>query len=130
MGLLEARHPFVQRLPRVGEFGLADRRRPALVRIDLSFEIGHAQAQRIDLRILCAALGLFGEPRQADAVDECHGTDEQQPRSEEHTSELQSLMRNSYAVFFLKKKKKTKKKNNDAIKICKQAHKKNKKQTE
>src|SRR3546814_4914424 len=28
-------------------------------------------------------------------------------RSEEHTSELQSLMRNSYAVFFLKKKKKT-----------------------
>src|SRR3546814_8690787 len=27
-------------------------------------------------------------------------------RSEEHTSELQSLMRNSYAVFFLKKKTK------------------------
>src|SRR3546814_7548822 len=27
-------------------------------------------------------------------------------RSEEHTSELQSLMRTSYAVFFLKKKKK------------------------
>src|SRR3546814_5861082 len=26
-------------------------------------------------------------------------------RSEEHTSELKSLMRNSYAVFFLKKKK-------------------------
>src|SRR3546814_4883413 len=32
-------------------------------------------------------------------------------RSEEHTSELQSLMRISYAVFCLKKKK-TKKKNN------------------
>src|SRR3546814_6864381 len=29
-------------------------------------------------------------------------------RSEEHTSELQSLMRNSYAVFCLKKKKDTK----------------------
>src|SRR3546814_6927836 len=28
-----------------------------------------------------------------------------QPRSEEHTSELQSLMRISYAVFCLKKKK-------------------------
>src|SRR3546814_9003982 len=28
-------------------------------------------------------------------------------RSEEHTSELQSLMRNSYAAFCLKKKKKT-----------------------
>src|SRR3546814_9379775 len=30
-------------------------------------------------------------------------------RSEEHTSELQSLMRNSYAVFCLKKKNKQKK---------------------
>src|SRR3546814_4680429 len=30
-------------------------------------------------------------------------------RSEEHTSELQSLMRNSYAVFCLKKKKNNKK---------------------
>src|SRR3546814_4986409 len=29
------------------------------------------------------------------------------PRSEEHTSELQSLMRNSYAVFCLKKTKQT-----------------------
>src|SRR3546814_10264831 len=34
------------------------------------------------------------------------------PRSEEHTSELQSLMRSSYAVFCLKKK-------NNAIKIHK-----------
>src|SRR3546814_9761878 len=32
-------------------------------------------------------------------------------RSEEHTSELQSLMRISYAVFCLKKKKKTQKQN-------------------
>src|SRR3546814_602943 len=32
-------------------------------------------------------------------------------RSEEHTSELQSLMRNSYAVFCLKKKKKQKARN-------------------
>src|SRR3546814_1815887 len=32
-------------------------------------------------------------------------------RSEEHTSELQSLMRISYAVFCLKKKKKKRKKN-------------------
>src|SRR3546814_4995801 len=30
---------------------------------------------------------------------------EREGRSEEHTSELQSLMRNSYAVFCLKKKK-------------------------
>src|SRR3546814_9222658 len=32
-----------------------------------------------------------------------------QPRSEEHTSELQSLMRTSYAVFCLKKKNTTRK---------------------
>src|SRR3546814_3867395 len=32
-------------------------------------------------------------------------------RSEEHTSELQSLMRNSYAVFCLKKKQKPKNRN-------------------
>src|SRR3546814_6245769 len=41
------------------------------------------------------------DPRQ-------HGTlalDAARPRSEEHTSELQSLMRISYAVFCLKKKK-------------------------
>src|SRR3546814_1852895 len=44
------------------------------------------------------------------------GTDESEPidhgRSEEHTSELQSLMRISYAVFCLKKKTKTKNKTN------------------
>src|SRR3546814_4671855 len=33
-----------------------------------------------------------------------HQRGKQQPRSEEHTSELQSLMRISYAVFCLKKK--------------------------
>src|SRR3546814_1515537 len=44
--------------------------------------------------------------------DSCPGGRRQLPpargrRSEEHTSELQSLMRISYAVFCLKKKKKT-----------------------
>src|SRR3546814_1890590 len=37
-------------------------------------------------------------------VHDCHG-DISDLRSEEHTSELQSLMRISYAVFCLKKKK-------------------------
>src|SRR3546814_1591951 len=43
-------------------------------------------------------------------VADCIGTTqvERQGRSEEHTSELQSLMRISYAVFCLKKKKKEK----------------------
>src|SRR3546814_6711046 len=35
------------------------------------------------------------------------GAPKESPRSEEHTSELQSLMRISYAVFCLKKKKTT-----------------------
>src|SRR3546814_7607339 len=38
---------------------------------------------------------------------ECHGIERAEIRSEEHTSELQSLMRISYAVFCLKKKKQT-----------------------
>src|SRR3546814_6651313 len=40
--------------------------------------------------------------------DATHPAHNQLPRSEEHTSELQSLMRISYAVFCLKKKKKSK----------------------
>src|SRR3546814_2401301 len=36
--------------------------------------------------------------------------EDREPRSEEHTSELQSLMRISYAVFCLKKKKKVRSK--------------------
>src|SRR3546814_7951753 len=39
-------------------------------------------------------------------------------RSEEHTSELQSLMRISYAVFCLKKKKKDKPKNRQHTSTC------------
>src|SRR3546814_6215423 len=45
----------------------------------------------------------FGDPvarRSARAID----AELPRPRSEEHTSELQSLMRTSYAVFCLKKK--------------------------
>src|SRR3546814_2165762 len=40
----------------------------------------------------------FGHGATSDSVDDCR------TRSEEHTSELQSLMRISYAVFCLKKK--------------------------
>src|SRR3546814_8781306 len=47
--------------------------------------------------------------REAYGLFACTGIlfNHESPRSEEHTSELQSLMRNSYAVFCLKKKKKT-----------------------
>src|SRR3546814_4682100 len=43
----------------------------------------------------------------ADALDRRHISTVLALRSEEHTSELQSLMRISYAVFCLKKKKKS-----------------------
>src|SRR3546814_7778545 len=44
---------------------------------------------------------------KADGAGGGEGDPGLRPRSEEHTSELQSLMRTSYAVFCLKKKKKT-----------------------
>src|SRR3546814_10352329 len=53
-----------------------------------------------------------GKTRQRDRVGDEAGGDGREHdvgrRSEEHTSELQSLMRISYAVFCLKKKKETK----------------------
>src|SRR3546814_5729575 len=64
------------------------RQLPALARSD---QVG-------DDRLARLASGGAGEP--ADAVDVAQ-------RSEEHTSELQSLMRISYAVFCLKKKNNT-----------------------
>src|SRR3546814_4177827 len=49
-----------------------------------------------------------GQARIGGIVFRCaSGEQKQEKRSEEHTSELQSLMRISYAVFCLKKKKKT-----------------------
>src|SRR3546814_9710406 len=63
-------------------------------------------------------IGHRRRPAGADGPDRLIGDDERRARaggrdgavklaarSEEHTSELQSLMRNSYAVFCLKKKK-------------------------
>src|SRR3546814_10593463 len=55
----------------------------AMPRASLALRFGSAPGQRLD-----QAFGRLAEPR-----------------SEEHTSELQSLMRISYAVFCLKKKK-------------------------
>src|SRR3546814_8897703 len=55
------------------------------------------------LKSMKSAIGLYGRSLPARTSGDFRG-----PycglRSEEHTSELQSLMRNSYAVFCLKKK--------------------------
>src|SRR3546814_2953545 len=59
-----------------------------------------------------AAAVFIGDRELGDQAQLAEGADEflvpiLDARSEEHTSELQSLMRNSYAVFCLKKKKQT-----------------------
>src|SRR3546814_9023782 len=82
--------------------------------------LGHAAPHRLRhlRRRPCRAAGAGGEaagivrpgrhaahrrrPRAADRAPAFAG---RPPKSEEHTSELQSLMRISYAVFCLKKKK-------------------------
>src|SRR3546814_6435798 len=69
-----------------------------------------ADADAEELALVEAALGPphVGRSDGPDAPDEQDREhDADQDRSEEHTSELQSLMRISYAVFCLKKKKET-----------------------
>src|SRR3546814_5056462 len=62
-----------------------------------------AIAERHDVERLAQRFGVSFE-------QVCHRLSTlQRPRSEEHTSELQSLMRISYAVFCLKKKTKIQK---------------------
>src|SRR3546814_9821227 len=60
---------------------------------------------RAETRLLTCAIRMIViiiEPAFADADDARMLRPRDQPRSEEHTSELQSLMRISYAVFCLK----------------------------
>src|SRR3546814_6507367 len=71
--------------------------------IDPAGAAGHHH-DRIGLAAGVVAAGEQQHPeRKAKHPDEAR---RRKDRSEEHTSELQSLMRNSYAVFCLKKKKK------------------------
>src|SRR3546814_7274013 len=75
-------------------FGMMTRLPPAAVSRGIPTKTWKSSLMsvRVPLRIR-TAWATQGEPRRA-------------MRSEEHTSELQSLMRISYAVFCLKKKKK------------------------
>src|SRR3546814_12647323 len=97
-------------------FFLMIRRPPRSTRTDTLFPyttLFRSQPTRLGHLLLCQArfhlveqiqhrLTLLAERGGADStnIDDRH-------RSEEHTSELQSLMRISYAVFCLKKKKDT-----------------------
>src|SRR3546814_3795189 len=87
-----------------------------LPREDTRQHFAHTRAVDLERRRIEMALQVRGEgdarhrrtPRSESlpaAGDDCNC--QQTDRSEEHTSELQSLMRISYAVFCLKKKKNT-----------------------
>src|SRR3546814_10547451 len=68
-------------------------------------------AIRSDVERFCATSGSCMQPDERDSgylwdmLDSARTIQQFTKRSEEHTSELQSLMRISYAVFCLKKKK-------------------------
>src|SRR3546814_4664558 len=72
----------------------------------LPFDPACLQFQDAKRSVRTASAAQVRQPLQADTGR----------RSEVHTSELQSLMRNSYAVFCLKKKKKTHKQITNEIK--------------
>src|SRR3546814_10057902 len=83
--------------------------------LDAAGQHNHLQPVVSRLKDAGIRVSLFIAPdeRQLDAavrlgapVVEFHTGEYAHARSEEHTSELQSLMRNSYAVFCLKKNKK------------------------
>src|SRR3546814_4502969 len=79
------------------------RRSPANYRAGVIVKQKKARNRRVAIADRCFAWRIGSEAEaHPDAVDRLEETG----RSEEHTSELQSLMRISYAVFCLKKKKK------------------------
>src|SRR3546814_1366451 len=97
------------------------RRPPRSTRTDTLFPYTTLFRSAVDFAFLASGrvAGARSQPRHVGdrAADDAH-------RSEEHTSELQSLMRISYAVFCLKKKK-TQDKTTDSVIACKQQNKEN-----
>src|SRR3546814_3723939 len=85
--------------------GTARQQRP------LAFDAGDLPARVVAMAGQAAQRAGFGE-RAARLLVEVRAQAQVGDRSEEHTSELQSLMRISYAVFCLKKKTNTRKTHN------------------
>src|SRR3546814_8585872 len=108
-GLLHVRAGFVYQLAHVFEYRARKRRRPG----DVGIHARIAPAHRSALPAWRCGRGaeVVGESTELQRLDPVdHGRELRQVvrrRSEEHTSELQSLMRISYAVFCLKKNKNT-----------------------
>src|SRR3546814_7012412 len=91
-----------------GVVGVAMLAWPVMGGHDFSFVLAKDRVAIASERLKIAQAVYRGEDRRGQPFVISAGSAVQQTRSEEHTSELQSLMRISYAVFCLKKKKKNK----------------------
>src|SRR3546814_8049269 len=89
---------------RAADIAVVRRGRIAADRIDMDMVGGDFAGNAAVEHIHRAADRLAAEQEHGGAAQDFDALDGQRVRSEEHTSELQSLMRNSYAVFCLKKK--------------------------
>src|SRR3546814_9240106 len=92
-----------QRIGAVGELGEVQRPHRGHPDQDVDRDARDHRSDDPDREIAPRVLGLLSRGR--DRIEPVEG--EEDDRSEEHTSELQSLMRISYAVFCLKKKTNT-----------------------
>src|SRR3546814_9408224 len=79
-----------------GELARAQEHEPRLAEVDAMLDVAAIQIDEAGLLLERIRADLDVDPAQFDELE--------RRRSEEHTSELQSLMRTSYAVFCLKKK--------------------------
>src|SRR3546814_8021859 len=89
-------------------FFLMIRRPPRSTRTDTLFPyttLFRSLAVDVQLDVALGAVGIQVEKLRDERVRDAGIHARAEVRSEEHTSELQSLMRTSYAVFCLKKKK-------------------------
>src|SRR3546814_1045902 len=89
--------------------------RPKLLRQEFEFASAHEAAggHRAPIGVhigkrVASRIEAVETSADCEVDDPCARRDDAEGRSEEHTSELQSLMRTSYAVFCLKKKKRKK----------------------
>src|SRR3546814_8715793 len=94
-----------QRLSEIAAFHGHSRHRPTIARAVGEPDLGVGFAQNPRGMILSRLATFPARPRPFTELTALERIDTKE-RSEEHTSELQSLMRISYAVFCLKKKKK------------------------
>src|SRR3546814_10229339 len=103
--MLEAGYSPVRRCRYAGERARVAQRTDLdrlILDVDTNGGIEPAEAVRLAARILRDQLSVFVD-LEAEAAQAAAVPGKKELRSEEHTSELQSLMRISYAVFCLKK---------------------------